>query len=193
MSRPARSQAIKRRCGYTLLEMLLVLAVLLALAAIAWPRVMRVYGDQQLKSAAEEVRVELAGTRIRAVDSGLIYQFRYEPGGVRYVSVPYERDDFEAFDSGGMAPSRIRCGAGELPAGMRFEPLEGFESGEPIMPDVVAGLPDAPMLGGANWSPPVLFRPDGSGEDVAFDVMDARQQFIRIHYSSFPRLHFTFR
>ena len=76
--------------GYTLLELLFVLTILVILAALALPRVMGMYESHQLQTAVENVRAHLAASRMRAIDTGLVYQFRYEPNGQRFSVTPFE-------------------------------------------------------------------------------------------------------
>ncbi|MBW3539070.1 MAG: hypothetical protein KY476_02255, partial [Planctomycetes bacterium] len=78
------------RGGYTLVEMLLVLSALLAIAGIVWPVLQTWYGHHALKEAVHDVRMRLANTRVRAIDSTVTYQFLYEPFGRNYLVLPFE-------------------------------------------------------------------------------------------------------
>ncbi len=78
--------------GFTLLELLLALAVMIAVLGLTWPAVGRFLGEQPIKNAVESARTGLAGTRQKSMSSGLVYQFRYEPGGDRFVVLPFELD-----------------------------------------------------------------------------------------------------
>lgn len=74
--------------GYTLNEMLIVLAVLAALAAMAWPSLRKPLAKHQLSSAAKQLRAELAGMRLKAIHRGEPLQFRYVPGTGQYLLEP---------------------------------------------------------------------------------------------------------
>ena len=91
--------AQETRCGYTLLEMLMVLSVLVVMTAIVFPPLNRMYADHYLKRSVEEVRIKLTSTRIHALDSGVTYQFRFEPEGQHYLVIPYESDILAAPDA----------------------------------------------------------------------------------------------
>lgn len=91
-SKPLRSRPPRR--GLTLVEMLLVLTILVVIAAISWPGLQRAWVDHKIKEATEMVRTNLAKTRNIAVDAVLIYEFRYEPGGNRFLIVPHEPNGF---------------------------------------------------------------------------------------------------
>jgi prepilin-type N-terminal cleavage/methylation domain-containing protein len=170
------------RRGYTFVELLLVLAVLAVLAGMAWPAVVRFSGEQAIKDAAERVRSELDKTRFRAINTGLAYQFRYEPEGRRFIAVPAERDITEAANTGTTAPvSPHPVVSGQITEGLTFQLAPGAPpTAEMVSADWLTGLPDGTLLGQARWSTPILFRPDGTGTTVLFRVVDEEQRFIEV-------------
>ena len=74
--------------GYTLLELLLVLAILVILAATAAPLLRGTMQDAALRSAADTIRVELTRANVRAMKSGRIQVFRFEVGGTQFSVQP---------------------------------------------------------------------------------------------------------
>src|SRR5829696_2345444 len=69
--RPARKgppmvRRPRRRPGVTLIEVLLVMALILALGAIAYPTLSAMYGDVRVKAAADDVRAALTEARAQA-------------------------------------------------------------------------------------------------------------------------------
>ncbi len=70
--------------GFTLLEILVVLAVLAMLASLTWPSVRRMFDKRELLGAAQEVCAALAKTRLRAIESGVSRQFRWQVGDSHY-------------------------------------------------------------------------------------------------------------
>jgi len=166
------------------MEMMLALAILLAVAGISLPVVVWLSGEHKLKQEAQEIRIKLTGARIHAIDAGVIHQFRYEPHGNRFLIVPYEKtsDDSQDVDAavadGDSQPSHSSA---ELPEGMTFQAVESDEFAvEPISEDWLTGLANASQLASADWSPPLLFYPDGSSIDAAFEIIDEKQRSIRI-------------
>lgn len=151
--------------GYTLLEMLLVLSLLIVLAGFSAPHLMGAFRENQLKEAAESVRIMAASTRIRALDTDLIWQFRFEPGGRRYVRVPYEI-------LGDNEKIKVEKDSGELPESMTFSG-SATSSGEKIDETLLEGLENAGDLSSVSWSSPLLFFPDGTGVDAEFLVESA--------------------
>ncbi|MDB5345341.1 MAG: hypothetical protein JWP89_3718 [Schlesneria sp.] len=181
------------RGGYTLMEMLLVLTVVAVIVAVAWPNIMRMSGQQKLTEAAEKVRSVAASARVHAIESGLVYQFRYEPGGRHFLTVPFERE-FESVSPNargtGTALGRFSKASGVLPTGVTFAAptLTGtggsntaaMGTGQKLPPTALDGLPDAGTLGSLSWSGPIQFQPDGSSMDMSLDLVDKRDQRITL-------------
>jgi prepilin-type N-terminal cleavage/methylation domain-containing protein len=81
--RLARRSGAARR-GLTLIEMLLVLALIVVLASFCWPAIHRAFSSQRLKKSADIVRAELCKSRVKAMSNDRVVLFRYEMGGSRY-------------------------------------------------------------------------------------------------------------
>jgi prepilin-type N-terminal cleavage/methylation domain-containing protein len=190
-----RSSRRSDRGGYTLMEMLLVLTVVAVIVAVAWPNIMRMSGQQKLTEAAEKVRSVAASARVHAIESGLVYQFRYEPGGRHFLTVPFERE-FESVSPNargtGTALGRFSKASGVLPTGVTFAAptLTGTGSsnaaatmigtGQKLPPTALEGLPDAGNLGSLSWSGRMQFQPDGSSTDMSVDLVDKHNQRITL-------------
>ncbi|MFV1966642.1 MAG: Tfp pilus assembly protein FimT/FimU [Pirellulaceae bacterium] len=72
------------RSAYTLNEMLIVVALIGAFTAMAFPALRKPLAKHQLRAAAKQLRAELARTRLEAIESGETLQFRFVPGGNSY-------------------------------------------------------------------------------------------------------------
>ena len=183
------------RRGFTLVEVLLVLAVLAVLAGVALPAVLRFVNEQVLKDGSETVRRELDGTRIHAASSGLTYQFRFEPGGSNFLAVPADREILAVTataqaTSGATATSigapavpavKVWVLQGTLRSSLTFA-YEGLVQPAPerLAEEFLAGLPDAHRLADVSWSPPILFHPDGTAGAAAFRLNDDHGRFIEL-------------
>ncbi|HEV3341272.1 MAG TPA: hypothetical protein VG125_12970, partial [Pirellulales bacterium] len=62
------------------MELLLVLALVAAVAAMVWPLLQRPLATQRLKRAAEQVRMHLIKARTQAITTGETFGFTYQPG-----------------------------------------------------------------------------------------------------------------
>ena len=178
--------AIPRVRGFTLFEMLVALAVLLVLIGMTFPAVGRMYANHELNQSVEHVRAALAGTRYHAIDSATVYQFRFEPNGRRFLVIPYEQNALAGTSSNQSLNSRsVELSAvkysGEVPEQMRFRVPNGQEAiGQRIDRTWFDAMEDAHHLADTTWSSPLLFYPDGSATDAAFEVIDTKRRFRRL-------------
>eukprot|EP00913_Durusdinium_trenchii_P010866 g10195.t1 len=169
--------------------MALVLSILVILAAMALPLVLESFRENRLRDSTNEVYQELANTRLHAIDAGLAYQFRFEPGGRNYLIIPYERDadDSSASVGGTDAVSAKRPRVSRrLPAGFKFD-VEDADNGAStelevtkIHQELLDMVPDGAELRDIQWSPPILFFPDGSSQQASFIVVDDKQRYMRL-------------
>lgn len=159
--RADRQRAKSTWRAYTLTEMVIVLAVIAALMALAWPAVSRPSSRSQLVYAAKTLRAELAQARLEAIRANRPWQFCYEPGGQKYFFAPLGdgltvpgvgNNSPRVFDeqaaTGGLLPSEVSARFdGQLPGDIRFA-TSGFDtsSGETQRREVTSGTMDAPAL-----------------------------------------------
>ncbi len=78
----------RRRAAFTLVEILLVIAVLAVMAGVVWPGVWRFVGEMRLREGADNARLNLAATRMRAMEGGEAYRWFCQPGGRWYAALP---------------------------------------------------------------------------------------------------------
>ena len=181
-----------RRDGYTLLELLLVLAIIAVLAAISAPALKGVMQRAQLTSAADTVRIELARAHVKAMKTGRIQVFYFEPSGRKYRVQPWIAGDDELERAGGeqglafsppgelaMSPETDMGEEKELPEGTTFAAGEAAEESR----GVAATEAVAAEGGGSQWSLPILFYPDGSSSDAFVVVADEFERGMRIDLS----------
>lgn len=161
-----------RRAGLTLFEMLIVLALLATAMAVSWPAVQRLATRQSLAQAAETARIRLLSARIHAIEQGMPYQFRFEPGGSRFCILPGDSATEPTLPPGG-GVVRLPVASGKLPGNVQFDPLEmGTTGGGMILETRFAELPDSRDLAVINWSPPIVFEADGSTNDQTLQLSE---------------------
>jgi prepilin-type N-terminal cleavage/methylation domain-containing protein len=162
--------------GFTLLEVLLVLALLVAIAALAAPALIRPLDNHRLRRAADQVRIDWSRARNRAMDSGRTLIFRYQPSGNTYVVEPLNSDEdyLEASDptqAAGLAPTTPTAG-GISAMNVTQVPTEtkelyenvifvSSESTTDMRAMTLVGDPSL-MTGDEQWSEPIFFYPDGT-------------------------------
>src|SRR5262245_40719595 len=84
--------ARSRRSGYTLFEVVLVAAVVLILAALAYPSLRGMYGGYRVTAGVDSVRAAWAQARGRAIEEGRPYRFAVEPNGTHFRVAPDHSD-----------------------------------------------------------------------------------------------------
>ncbi len=167
MQQPIARKPDSSRSGYTLIEIMLAVMVLIVLTSLAASPLMNSWRDTQTGSATEEVRALLAGTRLLALDRDETWQFVYEPGGSHYLRVPVsattENSSDESANQGKFSDT--------LPSTITFGE-SGGGTGSTISSELLTGLADAGELSGVSWSAPVLFYSDGTSTESDFEIVD---------------------
>jgi hypothetical protein len=138
----------------TLLELVLVLAVLVAIAALAVPALDRPLASQRLKSGADLVRSTLVKARVEAMHSGEVQLFRFLP-----ESGEYQVERFAglegAVEQSGFAAANL---SGMLPDGILFLAADRAETAR----DQAVEMSQVSAADDAGWSQPIMFYADGT-------------------------------
>ena len=162
--------------GFTLFELLIVMALLTLAAGLTVPAISWLFAHHNLRQAVDLLGVRISAGRVHSVETGLTYQFRYEPGGRRFLLVPFDQEPPSA--PGAQRAVRI---VGMLPAVCKFDGGQILaEKGTSIPSDWLAGLPDAGEYAGASWSGPALFHPDGTATDLKLVVHGAKNDRVEL-------------
>ena len=191
--RPYR-RAIRR--AVTLLELLLTMAVLVALAALTWPAMSRVFDGQRLRMAADQVRAELGAARAEAINSGQVQAMQFQLGAAQYTVQPWQNEIIamqtalpvatfgtDVSTSQGMLPeSPGRVIQGNLPEGITF--FSGGETtagvGQVAMPTAQPQGFDEPAAAMTSTPQSLLFYPDGQTSTAQIWLVNGRGQYIGI-------------
>jgi prepilin-type N-terminal cleavage/methylation domain-containing protein len=172
---PGQSCSQPGRGGFSLIELIIVVAVLVTIASIAAPSFMERVREGQVQDAAETVREVVAEARTFAIDSGVDYHVRFEPGGRWIVAIPAEREPGagNSLDQQNETAD-FKAWANQVPETILLQNAQGDNSGgESLEPADFNELANSGELAQKSWSSPILFRFDGSAEDREFRVMDA--------------------
>lgn len=167
------------RAGFTIMEMLIVLAVLALALAIIFPSVTRLFRDQRMLRAVEQLQGRLATAHNRAVEDQVNYQFRFEPNGRRFVVFPEPEVGEEDDEAAQEAAGRQYRYSGELMEPLQFDPGDWGSSSGNVPDEWFQGMADASTLAGIAWSEPLLFYPDGTSTGGEIAVHDDRNNEVR--------------
>jgi len=195
--------------GFTLLEVILVLALLVVIAAIALPNLRGSLDSRRLQDAGYRIRAELTRARSRAIREQRIYAFRYEIGGSAYRVEPWIRaeDEIEAEppsgdggSSGGASYALPSTKPRRLDESVTFLVIESPSSQSAVdalgeAPAVQAGgsagaqpAPAASMTSnqfedantGKQWSLPVLLYPSGEVSRARIVLKGGKDRYVTV-------------
>ncbi len=173
------------RRAFTLVEVLLTMALLVIISGVAWISLQRPLARQRLLSAADAVRTQWCQARVDAMKSGHTYAFRYLVHGDRYhlgaqedpqvdfsVVAQALSPDEEALGDDPLPPPVDKT----LPQGVRFLPADGGGDLAAMGDD-----PETESAGeGSDWSDPIYFFADGSTSDARLLLAADRHSAMRL-------------
>ena len=170
-----------RRGGLSLLELMLVMALLVAVAALAIPALQVSLKSQRIRSGGEQVRILMSKARVRAMKSGSVHALYVEPGGRLCQVEPWITADVE------IEAAPAEAGAGDiyassdlmnvqeqLPEDVIFYAAEAMADSRSLMTQQDAS--GGGTLGAV--SPPILFYPDGTTSTAQVTITDGEGTFI---------------
>lgn len=180
----------KGKAGFTLLELILVLAVISMITSLGIPSVTRLYDRSQFKSGVSDLQTDLAGTRLAAMESGevLLFRCRLRFGQYEIVSGSTTR--------AGQLPGDMVFLGGAIgtPSGFRSigaETDRQLDVSRDVRVNVIGSL-KTPPLGDQNkekvspyqtpgrgvadgWSRPILFYPNGHTSSAVLFLASSSQ------------------
>jgi len=174
------------RRGFTLMEILVVLALMVLIASLAAPSMLGMLETHKLRKSADLLRAEMADARLRAMELGQIQMFRYQIDGNQFGFEPWYTD--EALLEGNqvgpslLPPTAERDGLPDnrleqLPDGIQI--LGGERSSDTRSMEIDLAL-SRELAANQTWSPPILFYPDGTSSDARIVLTNKRQQVVEV-------------
>jgi prepilin-type N-terminal cleavage/methylation domain-containing protein len=167
------------RRGYTLFELLLVLAVLVIVAGLAVPTLVASLEGPRLRKGGEQVRAEWAKARNQAMKTGRTQVFRCKLGRGEYQVQPW----YAADDS--LESSTVSTGLGGQPA-----PVSTSSGAVKHLPEGVVfagGQTQSEARGAAvgaeataDWGPPILFYSDGTSSTASLSLANKRRRAVSL-------------
>jgi hypothetical protein len=188
---PGRPEACPT--GITLLELLLVLALLVIFAGMAWPSLQRPFDNQRLRTSGDLIRSEWSKARVKAMDSGLIHVFTYDPANGSFQIQPWAGFD-AGLEGNGTAmmfattsldmvttPTEPMIGGQQLPEGISFS---GLETVGDSRTEAALSTADSSASGGtaqvrtAQDVTPILFYPDGTTSTARLILANRHDRYL---------------
>jgi Tfp pilus assembly protein FimT len=157
------------------MEILLVMAIIVILAAAVAPSFRGVTRSVTLKSAANTIRAELTRAHVAAMRTSRIQVFTYELGGRKFKIEPLIGEDDAIENRDGEqaeAPPKAQTEP-TLPEGTKFV------AGDAAVESRSEKISQALEMD-AKWSRPIMFYPDGSAGDAFIVIGNEHNAGIRI-------------
>ncbi len=165
------------RRGYTLFELVLVMAVLGISAAIAVPSVRSMFGNSRQTAAADTIKARWADARAFAREQGRPYRFAIVDGSGTFRVAP---DSSEFWDS----PSSDTSG-GNVDNGQKVSIIDGLLPKEVKFASTGSDAQNQQNSGSGSWANAIVFLPDGIARQdatVAFvEAGNTRPLYLKLH------------
>jgi len=146
------------RRAYTLLELMLVLALVVILAALVYPSFDAMYGQYKLSAAADSAKAGMTNARAQAIEEGQPYRFAIVPGKGNFRVAPHS----QAYWTGGDPPVAdgghpLYAHEDSLPQGIVF-----VDSDQAVASEDSQTALDEGAVPPTQWKTVAVFLPDGT-------------------------------
>ena len=167
-------QAERYRRAFTLLELLLVLAILVVLFGMGMPALFSSLQGHRLTISAEKVQTEFMRARVDAMESGRIRMFRFQQETGNFTVAPFVRSSDELENNFAGTSQGIGVSSVVLESAEQETLNEMLEEGVVFAGDnVEADMRSYSLeqeqgtdMDISGWSRPILFYPDGTASDA---------------------------
>lgn len=171
----------------SLLELLIVLGLLVVVAAMAIPTLERPMQAERLRRAAQLVQAQWDRARVRAMQSGQIMVFQYQPESGRFRVQPWTTDDFALESSEMLTNADASSSAATaltytdvLPEGIEFFTSITLSETRSITIEEELSKLTQSVSPDNSWSAPVLFYPDGTATTAEVTLANDSGSYITI-------------
>lgn len=164
-SRRRSSHSLSSR-GFTLLELMLTLGVLVSITAIIWPVFTRTFSNHRLQKAGDVLRTSWANTRLQAMSTGVTHVVQFDYGTSQFI---IKADDVEGAEADASDGVGIPQREGSLPEGVRFH------AGEKVLDSRVSA-----SSGESATTPQIYFFPDGSSSTAQLLLTNDDERFVKV-------------
>jgi len=168
----------QRRRAYTLIEILLVMALMVTIAAIGYSAADSYYDGVKLEAASDSVRAAWSEAQAHAVSEGRPYRFSVVPGKGNYRIAPDSADFWSGATPEPDPDNPAIIVQNSLPRGIAFTTHgEAVPNG-----DGETSLPND-NVPSSQWVTTAVFLPDGTAQDdteIALRLAGCRPIILRL-------------
>lgn len=172
---------LKDRHGFTLLELMLVMVIMVVIASLALPTMDRLLDGQKVDKGADLVRASLGRARVTAIRSGQVQAFICQPGSAAMLVMPLESLDSNSDVASWFSEAREQNRSSnldfsdeQLPRGVQFVESAVVDNNRSEFTMDESG---SSMTGSMQY---VLFYPDGTCQDAQLTISNGRGYQKRI-------------
>jgi type II secretory pathway pseudopilin PulG len=164
--------------GFTLIETLIILAIMMALAAFTMPEIFAIMNRSRLEGTARQTATLMRAARLEAIKQSCYAVVMLEPANERVIAF-VDNDLDGVYEPTNVPPERM-IGRVDLPTRIRFQDQTGNQDllsvKDLVNPDTPATLPDRQ----------VMYQSDGSVLDTgALRFADDRGNVLEVYV--FPK------
>jgi prepilin-type N-terminal cleavage/methylation domain-containing protein len=193
----------KAKCGMTLVELLVVLALLVVIGSIVVPVFTGSFSSVRLRRAGDQIITRWSQARARAIETGEVFQFTYTPDSGTYQVGPWLAVVADSMGAAGSTSATTRStsatvatatstdvnqsattATNENPTGQNVALPDKitFKSGEIAVEDALTAERQVTSLQSRDdaVTTPILFFPDGTTSQASIVIGNDRNQFVRL-------------
>lgn len=182
--------------AFTLLEVLLVVAIMIAVLAIAWPSFQGSFDQQRLKKAGQRIQTEWTKARNRAIRTGRVHVFQHTLFSNRFVtrvqssagdewqSEAAESDTTQFTATPDETLEKLPQGIFFMAADVQLDQRTTLEmsslDASPVVADFSADTAMEEMTGEQSWGMPIFFFPDGTTSSAQMVLANENQESVTL-------------
>lgn len=169
------SMRVCSRKAFTLLEILLVVALIVALVAFSYPAIQTMYRHVRVEAGVDDIKTAMIQARLHAIEQGRPYRVAIVPGSWNVRVAPELPEFWDGSDSASFSEdenTQPYVEESEAPDGVYFSLLTGTGQNETLTTgQVVEDQQLSSQISSSEWKTAAVFFPDGTAhEDVKIYV-----------------------
>ena len=165
------------RLGFSLIELMLVMAILVLVAALSAPSIQQTFAKQALEKGADRVRVAMGQARVRSIKNGDIYAVFFLEGGAWFNVAPFSQVQQQA----GLASSRQNLASTRKQSNFEDDLLpQGVKFAAGITPIDARAAETLSTNDNSGSIRPILFYPDGTSQDAKLVLQNEKGNFVEL-------------